>query len=217
MSAPIPVEIRREVSSSRLLFTLGSAGVMAGLAIVVVFQWTEPTIRAYRAEQLRLAVQEVLKQPDRFDTLYVVDNTLIPMLPDGGSPNDFEQIFAGYRGGRLVGYAIAAGEPGFQDVIRLIFGYDPATGAILGMKVLESKETPGLGDKIEKDESFVSQFDGAKFPLVGVKPRDNSGDPHEVDMITGATISSRTVFRTINNALERLEPLIRAHAEESGS
>jgi electron transport complex protein RnfG len=76
------------------------------------------------------------------------------------------------------------------------------------MKVLESKETPGLGDKIEKDSAFVNQFYGVQSPLVGIKARDNSGDPHEVDMITGATISSRTIIKAINNALERLGPLL---------
>ena len=184
--------------------TLGLAGAIAGLAIVFVFQWTAPTIEAYKAEQLRLAIDEVLQRPDRFDTLYVVDGALMP----SGDPAIHERVYLGYRGAEPVGFAIASGEPGFQDVIGLIFGYDHERDALLGMKVLESKETPGLGDKIEKDTTFVNQFDGVQAPLVGIKSRDNSGDPHEVDMITGATISSRTVIKAINQALERLGPLL---------
>jgi electron transport complex protein RnfG len=184
--------------------TLGFAGAIAGLAIVLVFQWTAPTIEAYKAEQLRIAISEVLQQPDRFDTLYVVDGALMP----SGDPTIHETVYLGYRNDRPVGFAIATGEPGFQDVIRLIFGYDHERDVLLGMKVLESKETPGLGDKIEKDSAFVNQFDGVQSPLVGIKARDNSGDPHEVDMITGATISSRTIIKAINNALERLGPLL---------
>jgi electron transport complex protein RnfG len=184
--------------------TLGFAGAIAGLAIVLVFQWTAPTIEAYKAEQLRIAISEVLQQPERFDTLYVVDGALTP----SGDPTIHETVYLGYRNDRPVGFAIATGEPGFQDVIRLIFGYDHERDVLLGMKVLESKETPGLGDKIEKDSAFVNQFDGVQSPLVGIKARDNSGDPHEVDMITGATISSRTIIKAINNALERLGPLL---------
>jgi electron transport complex protein RnfG len=184
--------------------TLGFAGAIAGLAIVLVFQWTAPTIEAYKAEQLRIAISEVLQQPDRFDTLYAVDGALMP----SGDPTIHETVYLGYRNDRPVGFAIATGEPGFQDVIRLIFGYDHERDVLLGMKVLESKETPGLGDKIEKDSAFVNQFDGVQSPLVGIKARDNSGDPHEVDMITGATISSRTIIKAINNALERLGPLL---------
>ncbi len=184
--------------------TLGFAGAIAGLAIVLVFQWTAPTIEAYKAEQLRIAISEVLQQPERFDTLYVVDGALM----SSGDPTIHETVYLGYRNDRPVGFAIATGEPGFQDVIRLIFGYDHERDVLLGMKVLESKETPGLGDKIEKDSAFVNQFDGVQSPLVGIKARDNSGDPHEVDMITGATISSRTIIKAINKALERLGPLL---------
>ena len=206
MTAPPPPVAKPDVPSHRLLLTLGIAGALAGLAIVFVFRGTQPTILRYKAEQLRLAVFEVLDQPERFDTLYVVDGALTNTTPE--SPDTYEQLFVGYEGNRRVGLAITAGEPGFQDVIRLIFGYDPGARAVLGMKVLESKETPGLGDKIEKDSSFVVQFQGAIAPLLGIKARDASGDLHEIDMITGATISSRTVIRAINEALTRLGPLI---------
>jgi electron transport complex protein RnfG len=83
------------------------------------------------------------------------------------------------------------------------------------MMVLESKETPGLGDKIEKDTSFTGQFRAAATPLRGVKADRATGDPHEVDLITGATISSRTVVRIVNNALARLEPVLAAHVAEA--
>jgi hypothetical protein len=74
------------------------------------------------------------------------------------------------------------------------------------MKVLENKETPGLGDKIVKDSAFVSEFVGAAAPLEGVKAGSGDGDPSEVDMITGATISSRAVIDIINARLELLGP-----------
>jgi len=108
-----------------------------------------------------------------------------------------------------------AGEPGFADIVRVIFGYDPATKQILGMRVIESKETPGLGDKIEKDSAFVRQFRGALTPLLGVKVgRRQAGDQHQVDMITGATISSRVVIRIISNAVARLGPVIENYSAE---
>lgn len=218
MTPPAPPTERPNVAPGRLLATLAGAGAVAGLLIVFVFGWTQPTIQAYKARMLQEAVYEVLEAPDHYDTLYAYAGTLHDSPPPGVGPRDkgLEIVYHGYRtDGTSIGYAIPAGEPGFQDVIRLIFGYDPETGTILGMKVLESKETPGLGDKIEKDQDFVSQFQGAGSPLKGMKARDVTGtDPHEVAMITGATISSRAVIRIINNALERLQPAFQSSVAE---
>ena len=210
MTAPPPGTDRPEVRSSRLIGTLAVAGMLAGTLIVTVYEKTLPAIEAHKALVLQQAIQTVLSGPERFDTLYVVDEALTTVSPETNNPNRLERVFVGYRGDAQVGYAIAAGEPGFQDVIRLMFGYDHSTGLVIGMKVLESKETPGLGDKIEKDSSFVASFRGLATPILGVKA-GASDEPGELDMITGATISSRAVIKIINNALARLTPMIEAY------
>lgn len=210
MTAPPP--LAREATSWRLVLTLSVAGALAGGLLVLVYEATRPAIQAHKAERLRLAIEEVLAAPDRYDTLYVVDGALVESPPNGSDPALLERVWAGYgTDQRLVGVAIVAAEPGYQDVVRLMFGYEPASDTLLGMKVLESRETPGLGDNIEKDEAFVAQFAGAKPPLLGVKQGQGAGDPSRIDMITGATISSRAVLRIIGNALERLRPVLEAH------
>jgi electron transport complex protein RnfG len=208
---PKPPEAPRppEVKSSRLLLTLGTAGALAGLLIVFVYEATQPTIRAHKAEMLRLAIEEVLSAPYRYDTLYVYGDALTPALPEGVDREDVDMVFVGYdENGERAGFAITGAEPGFQDVIELIFGYDPATRQVLGMKVLTSRETPGLGDRIEKDSSFLAGFEGVETPLVGVKAGRATGAANEVDLITGATISSRAVVAIINHRLEKLAPLL---------
>ncbi len=185
---------------------------MAGFLLVFVFVATEPAIKAHKAMVLREAIQEVLSAPEQFDTLFVQEEALVDELPAGVDPEKTDQIYPGFAAdGSLKGYAIVSQEPGFQDIVKVIFGYDAESGQVLGMKVLESKETPGLGDKIEKDMSWVTAFEGISAPIVGVKVGKNTGDPHEIDMITGATISSKAVIRIINNAIERYGPLIDAH------
>jgi Na+-translocating ferredoxin:NAD+ oxidoreductase RnfG subunit len=82
------------------------------------------------------------------------------------------------------------------------------------MKVLESKETPGLGDKIEKDSTFVNEFRGVATPLDGVKEARRSGAANEIVMITGATISSQTIVDVINERLQAVgAPLERLWTE----
>lgn len=203
-----------EVPSWRLVATLGVGGTCAGLLLVLVFQATQPAIAAHKAEVLRLAVQEVLQEPDRTETLYRFEGSLTAKLPDGIDGRKLERVYLGFRkDGSAVGFAIVGAEPGFQDVVRLIFGYDANSKRVLGMKVLESKETPGLGDKIEKDAGFVEQFKGALFPLVRRKRGVEAGE-NGIDAITGATISSAAVIRIINHTLERLGPELEEYMAE---
>jgi len=210
-SEPTPQEpAEHKVSTFRLVATLAVAGVLAGMLISLVNQHTMPIIEAYRAEQLRLAVYEVLPDAARYSTYYLVDGKLSPTLPDGAKESEYKRVYAGYNeAGEPVGVALSRGESGFQDIVSVIFGVDPVSRKLSGMKVLESKETPGLGDKIFKDQAWVDQFfAGPEVPLLPVKAGAGKGAPNEVDTITGATISSKTVIRIINNAIDEWMPLL---------
>ena len=69
------------------------------------------------------------------------------------------------------------------------------------MEVLESRETPGLGDKIYKDAEFVGGFSALSVEpeIVAVK-KGTKSQPNEIDAITGATISSKAIVRIINES-----------------
>jgi electron transport complex protein RnfG len=200
----------KEVSTFRLVATLAVAGALAGLLIVTVNQHTKPIIDKYKAEQLQIAVYEVLPGVERYSTFYLVDDKLSLTLPENAKESEFKRVYVGYdASGQVAGVAISRGEPGFQDIVQIIFGFDPSTGKLSGMKVLDSKETPGLGDKIFKDMAFVNQFFAEpETPLLGVKIGAGKGQPNEIDMITGATISSKVVIRIINHALEEWTPVL---------
>jgi electron transport complex protein RnfG len=204
------VPATKPVSTFRLVATLAVAGALAGLLIVLVNLHTKPIIDKYKAEQLQKAVYEVLPGVERYATYYLVDNALSFSLPEGAKESEYKRIYVGYdASSQLKGIAVSRGESGFQDVVQIIFGFDPSNGKLMGMKVLDSKETPGLGDKIFKDMAFVEQFyAGPETPLVGVKIGAGKGAPNEIDTITGATISSKVVISIINHALEEWTPII---------
>jgi len=200
----------KSASTFRLVATLAVAGALAGLLIVMVNQHTKPIIDKYKAEQLRIAVYEVLPGVERYNTYYLVDGSLSLTLPEGAKESEYKRVYVGYdTSDEIKGVAISRGESGFQDVVMGIFGFDPSTGKLTGMKVLDSKETPGLGDKIFKDQVFVDQFfAGPETPLVGVKIGAGKGKPNEIDTITGATISSKVVIDIINHGLEEWGPIL---------
>lgn len=213
--APLAASARPPVPSWKLLLTLGGAGSLVGLAIVLIYIWTLPSIERYKSGVLRQAIGEVLHSPARCDTLFLVNGTLVARRPAGDAAEPIERVFLGYgANGTAVGYAIAATEVGFADPIEMLVGYEPASHTLLGLKILVSKETPGIADKIEKP-GFLGQFRTLVAPLVGTKEA-KAGDRSAVMMITGATISSRAVIRGINKAIDRWQPLLDAYDAQRG-
>jgi len=205
MSAAFPPTPAAEPGSVRLVATLGLAGLLSGLIIVSVFEATLPTITAHQAQLLRQAVFQVLPGTTRAQRLAWRRGRLVA-AEDG--PADEEAIFAGRdAAGALVGYALPGAGPGFQDTISLLYGYRPEQGRICGLQILDSRETPGLGDKIDKDPAFRANFqDLAVHPEIQAVKKGKKAAPHQIDAITGATISSKAVVRILNETNARWLP-----------
>lgn len=207
--APIDAHVADDVVPSwKLLVTLGLAGAASGLLIVLLYVWTLPGIEAHKAGIVRTAITQVLKSPARADTLYLVAGALTAKAPPADPSVQVERVYRGYdASGKPIGYAIEAKGPGFSETIRLLFGVDVERHELLGMTVLESKETPGIADDVERPV-FTSQFAGATTPVEGVKASAQDKPPGTIVMITGATISSRAVLKAINATLARWQPLL---------
>jgi electron transport complex protein RnfG len=184
-------------SSLRLVLTLAIAGLVSGIAIIGIYESTLPTITANKARELREAVFKVLPGVAQMQPLVYRDRKLVVVnVPDKDEP----VIYGGYDDqGEFMGYAMPAAGPGFQDTIAILYGYKPEQKMVVGMEVLESRETPGLGDKIYKDLEFVGGFSALSTEpeIVAVK-KGTKSKPNEIDAITGATISSKAIVRIIN-------------------
>ncbi len=200
-----------EPTSTRLVTTLSLAGLLSGLIIVAVYEATLPTITAYKAKVLREAVFKVLPGIDSLRRLAYRDDRLVAVATES---KDQDAVFGGYdANGKLVGFAIPSAGPGFQDTIRLLYGYLPGRRKVVGMEILESRETPGLGDKIYKDADFVANFQDLSIdPEIVTVKKGRRSAPNEVDAITGATISSKAVVRIINQGNQRWLPRLIAVA-----
>lgn len=183
----------------KMMATLGVAGMLSGLLLVGVYLVTKPIIEQNRAEELQAAILEVLPGTVRTEARVLRGETLTQVeRPEQGEA----AVYAGYGAAdEALGFAIPAEGGGFQDTIGLIYGFDPSTRRMTGMRVLQSLETPGLGDKIIKDQSFVGAFVGLLVDpeVVPVKKGDRQHD-YEIDTISGATISSKAVVKIINKS-----------------
>lgn len=96
---------------------------------------------------------------------------------------------------------VVTARDGFAGPIRILLGVD-ASGLVTGVRILQHRETPGLGDKIESTRSdWVFQFDGRSMgdPLAtGWAIRGDGGD---FDQLTGASITSRSVVTAVRDTL----------------
>lgn len=196
---------------------LVGVGMICALLIVSVFVLTLPVIARNEAEALQRAVFMVLPGATAKTSFVLTDDASFRPAGEGDSPQ--QVVHAGYdTEGRLVGVAIPAQGMGYQDIIRILYGYDPHSQAIVGMQVLASKETPGLGDKIEKDPAFIANFvaldvrlsaagQSLQHLIEAVKSGEKTA-PWQIDGITGATISSKAIAGILRQSSQRWVPVI---------
>jgi len=223
MNRPGPIEPTSAPSTWHMYRAMVGIGSLCGLLIVTVFQLTRPVIERNKAEALQRAIFDVLPDARSSTTFRFDGNSRFVIL--GEEQTSDPLVYAGYdESQRLVGLAVEARGMGYQDVIRVLYGYSFAEDAIIGIHVLESKETPGLGDKIERDPAFLENFQRLDVslsddltrivhPIEPVK-HGNKERPWQVDGITGATISSIAIADMLSKSTAHWIPKIRQSLDD---
>lgn len=96
----------------------------------------------------------------------------------------------------------ATAPDGYTTNIDMIVGIK-LDGSLAGVRVIEHKETPGLGDKIEaKKHPWIQQFAGLSLTQPEEKSWAVKKDGGEFDQFTGATITPRAVVRSVKLAMK---------------
>lgn len=180
-------------SSVKMILILTVTAMLSGGILSAWEGFTAPKIAFHKQEAIKQAVREVLPEYDTYETKTVGDQI----------------YYVGKKEGQAdpVGIAYRAIGAGFQGKITVMVGSEPGLNKITGIKVLEHAETPGLGTKIITDPSnkqnpswFPDQFKGVDTTgEIRVVKNQKPSRPDEIQAISGATISSRSVVKLINN------------------
>jgi electron transport complex protein RnfG len=183
---------------------LVAASVVAVGLVAIVHDRAEPLIeasrRAQRLAQLTAVLGGLAYDNDPLaDTLPVRD----PELLGTDEPLVVHRV---RLGGRTLAVLLNVVAPdGYSGAIRLLVAVG-AEGRVLGVRVLEHRETPGLGDFIDTRRSdWIHGFDGRSLgdpPAAGWQVRKDGG---EFEQFTGATVTPRAVVRAVRNALTYFE------------
>jgi electron transport complex protein RnfG len=110
-----------------------------------------------------------------------------------------------FEDGTLAGHVAKAAGQGYADKIELLVGLDADGRTITGLFILDQKETPGLGNRIiEKPwrDQFLGKPSASRLVVVKGNPDGNN----EIDAISGATISSRSVTGIVNKTITDIKP-----------
>lgn len=106
------------------------------------------------------------------------------------------EVAAIYDGEELKGLAIKQSIKGYNSGLVLMTGVSADGETVLGIKVLEHSETPGLG-ALADSENFTEQFRGKTAPLATEK------DGGEIVAITGATKTTKGIIDAgVNKAVD---------------
>jgi len=184
---------KTESTFINMLLTLVIITGVSATILGFVYEATKGPIEVSKMKKKNAAIEAVVpaftNNPGQESYEVEVDGGVVTFYP--AKSND-----------EIVGYAVETYTmKGFAGLIKLMVGFLP-DGTINNIAVLEHKETPGLGDKMEKSKStFSVQFNGKNPETFKLSVTKDGGN---VDAITASTISSRAYCDAVKRAYDAL-------------
>ena len=180
-------EIKKE-SSALYFLRIGGTLLLICAIVALVLSFvntvTQEKIAQNETEQKRTAMVELFGSDK-------IEYTELDRLESDG-----ERVEAVYRvaeDGSTVGYSVLVLSPGFGGDVQLMVAVT-ADKTVIGVKIVSMSETPGLGTRVD-DADYLSQYASVTAGL----------SASEVDMISGATKSSKAVLNGVVDALAALD------------
>lgn len=170
----------------KMIVALTTVGIISGTGLVFVYSYAMPKITANISEEIKKAIKNIFPETAKTDEIG-------------------KQVFkVSDENDQILGYAFISEGNGYQGTIKLMAGVDMNFSEMKGMEVLESQETPGLGAEIA-NEKFKGQFKGLDITrIIEYVKNQKLRAPHQIEAITGATISSRAVVNMLNEKIEEI-------------
>ena len=166
----------------QMVVVLVVVGIVSGVVLAGIYKYAQPKIEVHREEERRRAIYSVLEETEEVKIIRYKDREIYQGLDQKGD---------------TIGYAFEAEGTGFQGKIILMVGLSSDLTKILGIEVLESRETPGLGGKI-KEEDFKGQFRGLSALKLD-----------EIKAIAGATISAKSVIKIVKEEIAKIKEILK--------
>lgn len=180
--------------------TLAVMAAICTLLVAATYQLTADRIAANERAWLERSLEPALSGV--FFEGSVTESKLLVPPPHDLPGNDTAIVYRVFAEGAPVAalFAVTARD-GYAGPIRILVGVG-IDGTVTGIRIVEHRETPGLGDRIDQSRSdWVYQFDGRSL----VNPAEANWllevDGGEFDQLTGASVTPRAVIKAIRDTL----------------
>lgn len=187
-------------SVRRSAIGLGLFAVLTGGTIAITQVMTADRIEQQARKAEAGALFEIIPQ-DRHDNDLLKSTITLPADPLLGTHKPV-QAWRAELSGKTTGIILpVVAEEGYSGAIHLLVGID-RNGQVLGVRVTQHHETPGLGDKIEvRKTPWVTSFTGQSLGNPPAQQWKVAKDGGTFDQFTGATITPRAVVKAVKQAL----------------
>ncbi|MFC0308101.1 electron transport complex subunit RsxG [Gallibacterium trehalosifermentans] len=177
---------------------LGLVALICTLITLGIYLLTQERIQHAMENQQRQLLAEVL--PQNF-----AENNLLSACyhpKESSHLQHISRLYLAKKQENIVAYLFETTAPdGYSGNIRILVAVTPA-GKVLGVRVLEHHETPGLGDKIEtRLSNWIYAFTNKIFKLEESDKWAVKKDGGNFDQFTGATITPRAVVNAVKKGL----------------
>lgn len=185
----------------RVGVVLGIFAIVATTMVAYTEQNTRQQIKENERQALLDAINILIPQ-EQYDNAILQDTILLPATESLGTEEP-TQVFRARKQDQPVAVILTVVAPnGYSGRIKMLVGiYND--GTLAGVRVINHKETPGLGDKIDASRSdWIKQFEGLSLENPSSAKWKVKKDGGAFDQFTGATITPRAVVRAVKGSLE---------------
>jgi len=202
MTNPAPLTATKMAARTAVIlfiFVVIFTGLLSG-----AYLWTLPTIQAAASEEKMKLIDDVLPRSN-YDNDLLKDTVRIEATPALGL-DETTLAYRARKDGKLTALVLEAVAPdGYAGKIRLLIALN-GEGSLIGVRVTQHKETPGLGDYIEpkkgkdREHPWIDQFNGLNPTALDEREWKVKKDGGRFDSVAGATVTPRAVVKAVRKA-----------------
>ena len=189
--------------------TLAAIAAICTLLVAATYQLTAERIAANEQAWLERSLEPALS--GLFFEGSITESKLEIPPPHDLPGNDTAIVYRVFaEGAPVAALFVVTARDGYAGPIRILVGVG-TDGTVTGVRIVEHRETPGLGDRIDQSRSdWVFQFDGHSLGNPVEARWLLEVDGGDFDQLTGASVTPRAVIKAIRDTLMYFD----AHRDE---